>query len=139
MEFHERGFDLSAVDFRSVNQRRQFDDRLKMDFHWSWQSLVAAALEVQVVSILKDFCSKLFFVRIFLYKKTRLYKFCKVSKNTFLFPLSGHALLAKEMKRIPTKLLLPFLDFVEDAFVHHSYCTDFRFAALAFSEIRRFS
>ena len=64
MEFHQRGFDLSAVDFRSVNQRQQFDDRLKMDFHWSWQTLAASALEVQVVSILnKDFCSKLTFYK----------------------------------------------------------------------------
>ena len=140
MEFLEQGFGLLTVDFRSVNQHRQFDDRLKMDFHWSWQSLVASALEVQVVSILniKISVPNFLFIRILLYKKTRLYKFCKISKNTFLFILSGNAVLAKEMKRIPTKLLLPFLDFVKDAFVHHSNCTDFRFAALVFSEIRRF-
>ena len=141
MEFHERGLDLSTVDFRSVNQRQQFDDRLKMDFHWSWQSLVASARKVQVLSILniKISVPNFLFIRIFLYKKTRLYKFCKVPKNIFLFSLLGHALQAKEMKRIPTKLLLPFLDFAEDAFFHHSNCTDFRFAGLAFSEIRRFS
>ena len=66
------------------------------------------------------------------------FKTCKISKSTFLFILSGNADLANEMKRIPTKLLLPFLDFVKDAFAHHSNCTDFRFAALAFSGIRRF-
>ena len=140
MEFHEREFDLPAVDFRSVNQRQQFDDRLKMDFNWSWQSLVAPALEVQIVSILNIKISvPNLFIRILLYKNTRLYKFCKLSKNTYLFSLSGHPLLTKEMKRIPIKLLLPFLDFDEDAFVHHSNCTDFRFAAKDFCEIRKFS
>ena len=111
-----------------------------MDFHWSWQSLVASVLEVQVVSIvnIKVSVPNFLFIRILFYKKTRLYKFFKISKNVFLFSLSGHALLAKKMKRIPTKLLLPFLEFVEDAFVHHSNCTDFRFVALAFSEIRTF-
>ena len=130
-----------AVDFRSVNQGRQFDDHLKMNFHWSWQSLVASAYEVQVVSILniKISVPKFLFIRILLCKKNRLYKFCKISKNTFLFSLLGHALLAKEMKRIPTKLLLPFLDFVEDAFVGHFNFTDFLFAALAFSEFKRLS
>ena len=102
--------------------------------------MVAPALEVQVVSILNIKISvPNLFIRILLYKNTRLYKFCKRSKNTYLFSLSGHPLLTKEMKRIPIKLLLSFLDFDEDAFVHQSNCTDFRFAAKDFSEIRRFS
>ena len=103
--------------------------------------MVASAYEVQVVSILniKISVPKFLFIRILLCKKNRLYKFCKISKNTFLFSLLGHALLAKEMKRIPTKLLLSFLDFVEDAFVGHFNFTDFLFAALAFSEFKRLS
>ena len=89
LQFHERGFDLSAVNFRPVNQRQQFIDCLKMDFHWSWQSLVASALEVQVVSILniKIAVPNFLFIRILLYKNTRLYKFCEISKNTLLFSL----------------------------------------------------